>query len=103
MEALETDDELIAKLKKQKTAAADKDVIKVFTETELSRYDGSPGSPGLYIALLGVVYDVEKGTVTMIRLKCNNFSIRISVLWTRRRIQFLCWQRREQSLCNWQV
>ena len=31
------------------------------SEAELRRYDGSPGSPGLMLALLGVVYDVQRG------------------------------------------
>ncbi|KAI1296869.1 Neuferricin [Halotydeus destructor] len=34
---------------------------KLFTNEELVKYDGSPGSPGLYLAYLGVVYDVAKG------------------------------------------
>lgn len=34
---------------------------KVFTNKELSKFDGSKGSSGLYLALLGRVYDVEKG------------------------------------------
>ena len=32
------------------------------TVAELSQYDGSPGSPGLYLALLGEVYDVSRGS-----------------------------------------
>ena len=31
-----------------------------FFQEELSRYDGSEGSPGLYLALLGQVFDVSK-------------------------------------------
>lgn len=34
---------------------------KIFTLKELSKYDGSKGSSGLYLALLGRVYDVSKG------------------------------------------
>jgi len=33
----------------------------LITPDELKRYDGSDGSPGLYIALLGQVFDVSKG------------------------------------------
>ncbi|XP_067866172.1 neuferricin [Heterodontus francisci] len=34
---------------------------RLFTKSELSRYKGEPGSPGLYLALLGQVFDVSKG------------------------------------------
>lgn len=34
---------------------------KMFTKEQLKRYDGSPGSDGLYLAYLGQVYDVSKG------------------------------------------
>ena len=34
----------------------------MFSEAELGRYDGSPGSPGLLLALLGEVYDVSGGS-----------------------------------------
>uniref|UniRef100_A0A6M2DF14 Putative heme/steroid binding protein n=1 Tax=Xenopsylla cheopis TaxID=163159 RepID=A0A6M2DF14_XENCH len=34
---------------------------KMYTEKELSRYNGAPGSRGLYLAILGQVFDVEKG------------------------------------------
>ena len=34
---------------------------RLFTVAELSRYDGSPDSLGLYLSFLGVVYDVSKG------------------------------------------
>jgi len=68
-EVLETDEELLAKLKAQKvkpsekeTSGTTKDGIKVFSEEELKKYTGGPDSPGLYIALLGVVYDVSKGS-----------------------------------------
>ena len=67
-EVLETDEELLAKLKAQKVKPSEKeatgttkDGIKVFSEEELKKYTGGPDSPGLYIALLGVVYDVSKG------------------------------------------
>ena len=39
------------------TAGAD---LPVFTEKELMRYDGSPGAPGLLIAVGGRVYDVSR-------------------------------------------
>ena len=63
-ELLETDEELIAKLKRQQQSSdggSEESGEQVFTEEQLRQYDGSPGSPGLYIALLGVVYDVQKG------------------------------------------
>ncbi|XP_067123941.1 neuferricin [Centruroides vittatus] len=34
---------------------------RIFTVDELSKYDGSGSSPGLYLAILGKVFDVEKG------------------------------------------
>lgn len=34
---------------------------RLFTPSELSRYDGSADSLGLYLSFLGVVYDVSKG------------------------------------------
>jgi len=34
---------------------------KLFTKDQLKAYDGSPGAPGLYLAYLGMVYDVSKG------------------------------------------
>ena len=34
---------------------------RLLTKTELSRYDGSSDSLGLYLAFLGIVYDVSKG------------------------------------------
>ena len=33
---------------------------KVFTKEELKKYDGSENSPGIYIAILGQVFDVTK-------------------------------------------
>ena len=68
-EVLESDEELIAKLRAQHEPEAASEEseespragVRVFTEAELRQYDGSPGSPGLYLALLGVVYDVAKG------------------------------------------
>lgn len=33
----------------------------LFTVEELSKYTGANGSKGLYIAIMGTVYDVEKG------------------------------------------
>ena len=61
-EALESDEELIEKLRKQAAVKeSSTSGIKIYSVEELKKYDGSPGSPGLYIALLGVVYDVAKG------------------------------------------
>lgn len=34
---------------------------KLFTAEELKKYDGGPDSLGLYLAILGEVFDVEKG------------------------------------------
>jgi len=51
-EMFETDEELLAKLRGQSE--------RVFSQSELAKYDGSAGSPGLLLALLGVVYDVSK-------------------------------------------
>ena len=34
---------------------------EIFTKEELSKYDGEDGSPGLYLGILGRVYDVESG------------------------------------------
>lgn len=34
---------------------------RIFTVEELGKYDGSGNSPGLYLAILGKVFDVEKG------------------------------------------
>lgn len=35
--------------------------IRLFVPEELARYRGGPGDPGLYLALLGRVYDVSSG------------------------------------------
>lgn len=35
---------------------------RLFSKAELSRYSGGKGSPGLYLAVLGQVFDVRKGT-----------------------------------------
>ena len=37
------------------------DSVRLITPEELKKYDGTEGSPGLYIALLGQVFDVSKG------------------------------------------
>ena len=37
------------------------DNVRLLTPEELKAYDGKEGSPGLYIALLGQVFDVSKG------------------------------------------
>ena len=34
---------------------------RLYTKEELAEYHGGDGSPGLYLAILGRVYDVEKG------------------------------------------
>ncbi|XP_055533955.1 neuferricin homolog [Wyeomyia smithii] len=34
----------------------------LFTESELAQYDGKPGSKGLFLVILGHVYDVESGS-----------------------------------------
>jgi len=34
---------------------------RIFTKEELSYYDGSPGSKGLYLGFMGHVFDVKKG------------------------------------------
>ena len=78
-EMFETDEELLAKLRgqsadpevKQRGQSADPEVeqrsqpevpgVRVFSVSELAEYDGRPGSPGLHLALLGVVYDVSSG------------------------------------------
>nr|XP_019599376.1 PREDICTED: neuferricin isoform X3 [Rhinolophus sinicus] len=35
--------------------------FRLFTPEELARYRGGPGDPGLYLALLGRIYDVSPG------------------------------------------
>lgn len=71
-EALETDEEFLAKVKKLKPSDSvfstdsaaplqNRKGEQVFTAEGLSRYDGGDGSPGLCLALLGVVYDVSRG------------------------------------------
>jgi len=66
MEVFESDEELIERLKATQAKIMDEQVedtkgVKVFTKDELAKYDGSSGSPGLYLALLGQVFDVSKG------------------------------------------
>lgn len=34
---------------------------RIFSKDELAQYDGKEGSPGLYLAILGLVYDVSSG------------------------------------------
>lgn len=34
---------------------------RLYTKEELAHYDGTPGSKGLYIAIMGAVFDVEAG------------------------------------------
>ncbi len=57
MEFLEEDnwnEELKARSKLQEPSE------KIFTPEELKKFDGSKGSPGIYLALLGQVFDVSK-------------------------------------------
>ena len=61
-EMFETDEELIAKLRGQQSDQATTGGLRVLSQSELGQYDGSPGSPGLYLALLGEVYDVSAGS-----------------------------------------
>lgn len=35
--------------------------VKLFTKDELSKYNGEENSLGLYLSIMGTVYDVEKG------------------------------------------
>jgi len=66
-EFLETDEELIEKLKKKNEEVKDdieeapSERERVFSADELAKYVGTEGSPGLYLAMLGVVYDVSTG------------------------------------------
>jgi len=67
-EFLETDEEFLAKVRQEEarvksdsTSKRDQSGQRVFTKTELTQYNGAAGSPGLFLALLGVVYDVSKG------------------------------------------
>lgn len=46
-------------IKSEKSESVVKD--KLFTPEELKKYDGGPDSLGLYLAILGEVFDVEKG------------------------------------------
>ena len=65
-EFLETDEEFLEKVQREekrlKEKSARKSNSRVFTKSELAQYTGAEGSPGLYLALLGVVYDVAKGS-----------------------------------------
>ncbi|XP_025844874.1 neuferricin isoform X2 [Vulpes vulpes] len=40
---------------------SDRAGLRLFVPEELARYRGGPGAPGLYLALLGRVYDVSPG------------------------------------------
>ena len=87
-EFLESDEELVAKLQGQREAreggqeeareggqeearegglkearevSQEEPRERVFTKAELAQYTGGEASPGLYLALLGVVYDVSSG------------------------------------------
>ena len=69
-EFLMDDDELISKYETKTTTSAPviknsenvaTESAKLMTPTQLKAYDGSEGSPGLYIGLLGHVFDVSKG------------------------------------------
>ena len=69
-EFLMDDSTLFSKLDKKEKDKTNSDSIpkhqnangaKIIMPNELKAYDGSEGSPGLYIALLGQVFDVSKG------------------------------------------
>ena len=69
-EFLMDDDELISKYETKTTTSAPviknsenvaTESAKLMTPSQLKTYDGSEGSPGLYIGLLGHVFDVSKG------------------------------------------
>ena len=73
-EFLQSDEEFLAKVREEKErrdnleaqkSKVEKDMRgsgeRVFTKAELAQYDGSADAPGLYLALLGVVYDVSSG------------------------------------------
>ena len=102
-EVLESDEELIAKLRAQHEPESEESPragVRVFTEAELRQYDGSPGSPGLYLALLGVVYDVAKGERSRVcpPPQPQPPAVRVAVLRPRGRIQLLRGARRQPSL-----
>lgn len=64
---LESDEDYIARLRAEHEAAEARKksgppAVRVLSKEELAKYDGSEGSPGIYLALLGVVYDVSKGS-----------------------------------------
>lgn len=40
---------------------SEKDHFRIMTKEELKTYDGSPDSPGLYLAMMGQIFDVSKG------------------------------------------
>ena len=62
-EMFETDEELLEKLRVQRVPSEPESPrLRVFSVGELAKYDGSPGSPGLHLALLGEVYDVSQGS-----------------------------------------
>lgn len=44
-----------------KTAIDDVVDVHLFTKDELSKYDGDENSLGLYLSIMGTVYDVQKG------------------------------------------
>jgi len=54
---IQSDEEFIESMKKK----GKRNSMAIFTKAELATYDGSDGSPGLYLAILGQVYDVETG------------------------------------------
>ena len=63
MEFLEDDNWAIKekeKIIKEKEEIPKEPSDKVFTKEELLKYDGSEGSPGIYLAILGQVFDVSK-------------------------------------------
>lgn len=61
---MQSDEEFFESLKRtspDQEKQLDAPPFRIFTQDELSKYDGSEGSPGLYLAFLGKVFDVSKG------------------------------------------
>jgi len=58
-EFMESDEDFIKRMKESEPSKGPG--VRVMTKSELALYNGSPDSPGLYLAILGQVYDVSKG------------------------------------------
>ncbi|KAJ6637167.1 Neuferricin like [Pseudolycoriella hygida] len=54
----------------EKTVSSD---LRLFTKDELSKYDGEDNSLGLYLSILGHVYDVQKGRDASVSFISGNF------------------------------